>query len=699
MWTHILDRISYWSLYLVVVLLPVFFFPVFNIPIEIGKGFLLVVGVSISIIFYLSARFSDGKIVFAKSYILLSGLIVALASIVSAFFSNSWHATLFGTMLDMSSALFILGAFLLMLMCSIQFKDIHKAMKVLYGGLVSMSVVFVFQILRIASPKLFSIGALVEKSDNIFGSWNSLGIAAGLTLLISVFLLEFFALSKNRKILLYVLSVVSLFFITAVNFVLVWILLGILMMILFVYKISFYSNKDEGKNHFRFPAFSFAVVMISLLFFMSGQFIGDYIPRAIGVTNIEVGPSMSATLNVGKTSLIKDPVFGIGPNQFGQIWALNKPLNINTTQFWDTSFSIGSGYFPTMAITTGILGILSWILFLVIFIYFGIKILFERMKHDMRWEIPLFFSMSLFLFASSFMYSVNSTVVLLGFAYLGVFIGMQYSNKEHGEKEVSFIGDPRKSFFAILALILLMIVMAGVTFKYVEKFASVSYFRSALSSQSVEEAENNINKAISLYNNDLYLRTYSQIYLIKLNNLVAKGESITEEERGQIKPSFENALVSAQRAVEYDKNNYLNYRSLATVYSAVVQLGVEGAGEKSIEALNSALLLNPLNPGLKLAISQVYLLENKLGEAKDYAKQALDLKSNYVDALIYLSQIAKREGNNAEAINYAKKALEILPNNKDLIDYIAGFNSVKAPEPVKEEVKIEDIKDTKKKTN
>lgn len=702
MWTHILDRISFWSLYLTIALLPLFFFPVWNIPIEVGKGFLLVLGLSISIIFYLSARFSDGKIRVAKSYLLLSGLVLALATLFSAVFSNSLHVSLFGTMLDISSALFILGCFLLMLMSSIVFRDHNKAKKVLFGGLISMGIVFFFQILYLLLPKLLSVGVLVERNDNIFGSWNSLGIASGLTLLISVFVLEFFSLSKRNKILIYVLSVFSLFFIIAVNFALVWKVLGIFAMLVFVYKVAVYSNKEKEGNHFRFPAFSFALVMISLLFFMSGQFIGGIVPRALNISNIEVGPSLGSTISIARSSLVKDPLFGIGPNKFGEIWALSKPISVNVTQFWDTDFSIGSGYVPTMALTTGILGILSWLLFLGLMIYFGTKILFKGIGGDVLWEAPLFFLAGLFLFVSAFFYSANSAIVLLAFAFLGIFIGIHYSNTENGEIEISFFGDPRKSFFVILALILCMIITAGTAFKYVEKFASVPYFRSALSSSTVEEAELAINKALSLYNNDLYLRTFSQIYLIKLNKIVSSGEKLSDEESVLLKNTFENALLSAQKAVEYDKNNYVNLRALASVYSSVVPIGVEGSLEKAVEVFNSASLLNPLNPGLKLAIAQVYLSSNKLDEAKEYSKQALELKNNYVDALIFLSQIAKKEGNNTEAISYAKKALEILPNNQDLIDYVASFGVSKNIEPTvditKEEI-TDTKKDEKKKTN
>ena len=50
MLSNILDRIAFWSIFVVIVLLPLFFLPFANIPIETSKGLLLVSGLVVSII-------------------------------------------------------------------------------------------------------------------------------------------------------------------------------------------------------------------------------------------------------------------------------------------------------------------------------------------------------------------------------------------------------------------------------------------------------------------------------------------------------------------------------------------------------------------------------------------------------------------------------------------------------------------------
>ena len=686
MLSNILDRISFWSLFAVIVLLPIFFLPFTQIPVETSKGLLLVMGLVVSIIFWIAARFSDGRIAFPRSRLLLSAFAVLLVLFISALFSSASQVSLFGIMLDLGTFYFMLGAFLLMLASSIILKDIKNARTVFWGVILSSAVLFLFQSLRLFLPDLLSLGVLGGKTDNILGSWNALGLFAGFSTIMSLFILEFFSVPKKAKWLLGVLIVLSIILSAAVNFPLVWEILGVFALIIFVYKISFTFGKqqEEGSEGKRFPAFAFAVVMVSLLFFMSGQFIGAVLPNSLGLSNIEVRPSFGATMSVTGSALMKDPILGIGPNKFGEVWAMYKPQVINSTQFWDTSFNSGSGLLPTFASTSGFLGILAWLAFFVLFVLTGARSIFSSIKNNMSWEIGAFFVASLYLFVSAFFYSTGGAIFLLAFALTGVFIGLSSIGRPNGEISFSFLDDPRKSFFSILVLVVLMILSAATGFKYVERLASVSYFGNTLSAATIPAAEDAIGKAISLHQNDLYLRTYAQVYLTKINSIVAKGATtLSDADKADLQASFDQAVNGAQLAVNYDNTNYLNYNSLGVVYNTVGLLGVKDAYPKAIEAYKVASTLNPLNPGIKLATARVYFADGKTKEAKDLVKEALTLKPDYIEALITMSQIEKSDGNNTSAISFAEQALSLASDNKDLIDYVNalknGISSVTPP--------------------
>src|SRR6185436_4303161 len=146
---------------------------------------------------------------------------------------------------------------------------------------------------------ILSLGLLGGKTGNVFGSWNALGIFAGFFCLMFLLVIGFFPISRSEKIFLEILILISIFLVAALNFPLVWILLGVSGLIIFVYQTSttFRSNTEEReKKHF--PTISFVIVIISLLFFLSGQFIGNVIPNRLEINNTEIGPSFSSTMSV-----------------------------------------------------------------------------------------------------------------------------------------------------------------------------------------------------------------------------------------------------------------------------------------------------------------------------------------------------------------------------------------------------------------
>ncbi|OGI62990.1 hypothetical protein A2818_01535 [Candidatus Nomurabacteria bacterium RIFCSPHIGHO2_01_FULL_40_12] len=608
---------------------------------------------------------------------LLAGGGVVLAFFFSALFSKASQVSFFGTMFDIGTFWFIFSAFLLMLLSSIILGNPKNARIVLFGTILSSGLVLIFQTAHLFMPGILSLGVLADKTSNVLGSWNALGLFAGFSALVLLLVVEFFPTTRIEKLLFQALTIIAMFLIAAVNFPLVWVLLGFFTLIIFVYKVSVAVNEkftlgvpnDTGaKAHF--PVFSFFIIVVSLFFFISGQFIGGFLPTKLGLSNNEVSPSFEATMMVAKSVLKEDPVFGLGPNRFLEAWAMHKSEAINTTQFWDVSFSSGSGLLPSLVATTGSLGILAWLAFFVLLILGGLKSIFSSIKNSENWETMAFFVLSVYLFAASFFYSGGTVLFLLALAFAGVFVGLSGKSAQGGEISVSFLDDHRKSFLSILFIILVIIISAALAFKYAERFSSVSYFGKALKAPDVPSAEEAINKALALYVNDLYLRTYAQVYLVKLDSLVKKVDSLSDAEKTDLQTSLTQAKSGAEGATLYNPINYLNFKLLGSVYQAAATLGVKDIENKAVEAYKTASNLNPLNPGLKLNIANASIVDKKIKEAKDYANAAIVLKPDFIEALILLSQIAKSESDNKGALSFAEKALSIAPTNQDLIKYV-----------------------------
>ncbi|KKR62722.1 hypothetical protein A2643_02530 [Candidatus Nomurabacteria bacterium RIFCSPHIGHO2_01_FULL_39_220] len=686
--TNIFDRLSFLSLFFVVVLLPLFFLPFANIPVETSKGLLLVAGLALCIVFWTISRLIDGKIVFPKSWLLLAGFGIVLVFFISALFAGVSQVSLFGTMLDVGSFWFIFSAFILMLMSAVIFQTGQRAKIVLLGTILSSTIVLIFQSTHLFFPEVTTLGVLASVTENLIGSWNALGLFAGFSGLLFLLVIEFFPISVAAKIILSIFIMLSILLAAAVNFPLVWILLGVSSLIIFIYKISLILQRrreegvrpladrlEEGGEKKHFPFVTFVVAILSLLFFMSAGFIGDFIPSRLSIANTEVSPSLKATMSVTKGVLAENPVLGLGPNRFAEAWSMYRPVVINNTQFWNVSFASGSGLLPTLAATSGGLGILAFLVFFILFLIIGAKSLFYNITQGVNFEMIVFFVLSLYLFIASFFYFTGAVIFLLSFAFTGVFIGLAAVNSGH-EVSISFLNDHRKSFFSIVVLIILVIFSTAASFKYIERLVSIRYFFKSLAAPSIEDAEFAIGKALALYRNDLYLRTYAQIYLLKFNSLANQGKAnLSDEDKALLQASLDQVIRGAQTAIAYDPKNYFNFQTLGSIYETLAASGIKDAYGKALEAYQTASTLNSNNPGLKLALAGVSNALGNVKEAKDYAAASLDLKPDYIEALIFLSQIAKNEGNNAVALSYATKALSIAPANSELIKYVDSLKN------------------------
>ena len=71
-------------------------------------------------------------------------------------------------------------------------------------------------------------------------------------------------------------------------------------------------------------------------------------------------------------------------------------------------------------------------------------------------------------------------------------------------------------------------------FTYIGRLASLSHFREALLAPTIPEGRHFHQQSSQLIPNDLYLRTYAQIYLVKLGSIAQKKKPELSEEDKRI---------------------------------------------------------------------------------------------------------------------------------------------------------------------
>ena len=671
------NKLSFITLLATIFLSLFFFIPYVPVTLEASKGFLLSIGTTLSVFFWLIARLGEGKFVFPKDRLILAAAVIPLVFLISSFFSSSMYVSLFGNGFEMGTFGSMLILFILFFLSTMYFNT-EKRLWYFFGALfVGGLILSVFELLNIfVGFNRFLPGFLQGiSSGNLVGSWNNFALIFGLIILLSLFTLEFLKSKGFFLVIQYFLLVTGLFFLIIINIPLVWLLVGVFSIIIFVYSVSIQHAGVRvvhgGGEEKRFPFASLIVVFISLVFLLGSNSISDLISKYVNLSAPEVRPSLVATGQIALKSIRHNPFFGTGPNTFSIAWAQWQPKEIATTIFWNSDFTNGFSTLFTFIVTTGILGFLAWIAFFSIFVIRGIQSLRVALKDPLsNYFILTTFMISLYCWITFIIYTPNILMLMLAFASSGILIGILVYRQVIPVKEISFLNDPRNSFFAILSLMVLMIVTLSVSYLYVEKFTSVIYFSKGLNvssnMESLVHSEKMLTNAISLDKNDIYYRTLSQVYIAEIGLLVNDDKMSQDTLKSNLQQLINYAQNSASMAVSQNPKQYLNYFNLGNVYASLVPLSVDGSYESANVSYNHAQELSPNNPSIILAKAQLEFSKKNNEAARKLIQQALDLKLNYTDALFLLAQIETNEGNPSAAIKQMEKAAQLAPNDSNI---------------------------------
>ncbi len=680
-----LDNYSFGILFIAVFLLPIFFISYPGVSLDYSKNILLQITVLLSFILWLIARLKGGEISFPKSCLLSFVFLIPIIFTISSFYSSSINASIFGFGYELGTSITILTLFLIMFLSSIYFQTSNRVFYVYLGFIVSFLVLTFYHILRfIFGADLLSFGLFTSSSSSIIGKWNDLSIFFGLISILSLSTLYLLNLSKIIKILLYLVLLISLFFVILINFSLTWILIGIFSLLIFVYTISFnekntlQEDKNEFKHKINKSAFlSLTVSILAVIFLFPGNPVSNFLTQKLNISYVEARPSWGATAGITKNVLKSNPVLGVGPNRFSEQWSKFKPNNINKTIFWNTKFDFGVGIIPSFAVTTGLLGMLIWIIFIILFIYKGSK--YTLTLHENKTSHYLIFSsfiLSLYLWAVAIFYVPSIPIFAFAFLLTGIFIASLIESGDIKNIKFSFSKKPKIGFASVLVAIILIIGSVALEYFFVQRLSSSYLFGKGIiqlnKDNNIGLAESYMIRASKLYGNDVYYRTLSNIQTAKINTILKNNNIKKQQARALFYEALGNSINSARKAIAFDETNYLNWISVGNVYESIILFKVDGAYKSAILSYKKALSLDPNNPEIYLVLARTEFAKGNISNAKKYIESAIKLKGNYTRAIFFLSQIEASEGKLDAAISAAERASVISPNDTGIFFQI-GF--------------------------
>lgn len=655
-------------------LLPIFLWPLEALPFSASKAFLLYFGVSLAFFFWLLACLQRGEVKIPKSLLLLSAGLVVVVWFISSLFSDNVNLSLIGRGYEIGTFSFFLFLSVALYLISLLFQSEKRGIIFYFLIFISAMIAFLFQFFHtLFGIDIIPLNIFGVTTSNLLGGWNDLAIFFGFIGLSALVFFEMFKFSKTIKVMLFLLVLFSLLTMMAANFSANWIIFGFFVLTVFVYTLSksfFVPTTEEvpTTNKYNFIHLSLFVFAVVLFCILAKGTMGSF-TTFLNTASVEVRPSWGATGEIIKQVLKRDLLLGSGPNTFLYDWLKFKPSVINSTIFWNTRFLSGIGHLPSMLATTGILGGASLLALLVLLLLYGAKTLSYSLYENDLLQVLLAVSFlgSIYLWAFVFFYSPGFVIFALAFLNTGLFLGMLIRAGKLEIIEISFLANPKIGFISVLLIVVLILGSITSFYLFSQKARAAYSFNKAINilntQGNLDETESNILKAISLDNQDEYLRALTEIDLLRIQQVLSQKDIPEDEARTKFQNALAAAIQNAQQATTLNPQDPLNWMELGKVYESVIPLKITGADSMAISSYEQALKVSPFDPTPLFTSARVEVQSQKIKEAREYIQSALNLKGDLAQAIFLLSQIEAGEGNLKEAIARTEQTAILAPND------------------------------------
>ena len=679
---NFLGAVARWSVYLSVLLVPLFYLPFSVESLELPKQMLLIVLTAVGTLAWLGRMLVERKAQFRQSVIGLFLAVYGVIYVASAWFSKSRYVSFVGDFGQEKSGVVTLACFALMFFVGVNVLRGSKEAKnvmmwILAGGFLSTVQVY----LHALGLRFLPGGAAQSDSFNLIGTPNAFGVYAGfmLVLLMGMFLTPEEGKGKFvKRVLMSVLAALSVLYVATQSFWVLWVVI-----IAGSATLVFYGMLRADKvKRITMLSLPMAAIVVGIVF----SFV--HFPISFG-SPAEVMPSLKASWGIARQALAANPLLGSGPGTFLYDYGMFRSQDLNQTQFWNVHFDRSASRILTMLATEGILGLAA---FMVLVCYLGFVAKFRLWRGSDDWAMTLtLFAGWVALLVGKFFYSSDLTLEFLFWTTTMLLVVMEWGQW----REFTFDNSPRASL--LLSFFLIVSVIFSIAGLYLEgqRYAGEVAYASALNRSpktavDVDASIEDLSRAVAMNaNNDLYFRTLSQAYTLRTNLEVQKvGAKPNDEDSRRIALLAANAVNAGKRATELDPSNVQDWTSLANLYSQLVG-STQGADTAAEDAYQKAIALDPNNPTGYTSLGRVYLSlsdaasagasqakddagkqaaqkasTEALQKAKENFDKAITLKDDNADAQYWLAVAYQRMGKTKEAISKLEKTLSL--NSGDL---------------------------------
>lgn len=385
----------------------------------------------------------------------------------------------------------------------------------------------------------------------------------------------------------------------------------------------------------------------------------------------EVSPNFQTTLSVVTGAWNEGSVaLGTGPGTFQLVYAKYAPLGVNRTDFWELIFDRGESALLTALATFGVGGVLAWLLFVLLLAAGATK---KLLKAETDWQglLPVLAAW-LVLTVAAFIYPQNLALVGLFWVLSGMLSSRCFAVSETKSSHAAQarLATLLVTVFAGAGLVMAVVVM-------LPRYQAEIAFAKAVKLNSRVQSSGDIERVIELLDKaaaanpdtDVYVRNLAGALLQRLANL--SPDELADD--AYVQSLIMTTIATATKATDISPANVLNWEVRGLVYRELMSV-VPDAAVPAIQAYEQTVLLAPINPKYQVEAAKSYmawadaqtpLTQNKdasvaneakttqdqaLSKAEEHLTTAIALKSDYAPAHYYLALLRQRQGNLAEAV-------------------------------------------------
>lgn len=648
----------------------------------------LALSIFVGIIFILTAlkSISEGKLVLNITPLDLPLLLLLIVAIVSTFISPAPHISLQGSVAKVSSGLIFLVVLALFYYSLVNNLKSQVDAKQIIGSLIVGGIIL--SILAILSYSGVSFLPLSwAKSLNFTLTGSSFNTAAVLAILLPFPLLGLLKPSTPT------LKLTSAIMLTLFGVTIVLIgqyptyIAAIFATILTFLVVSPFS---AAKN---LPYLIIPAAIIALVAALS------FIPPVGNVKNPlynqaqkfprEIQLDFVSSWKISASSFRDNPFVGSGPATYLYNFTQYKPIEFNSTKFWNLRFDSAFNEYLGILGTLGGLGLLAFLLLFLSFVRSSFKVFSVRAEDHFGHGLAI---AGLTFFALLAFHSLTLVVGVIGFLILALFMATQ----SHLTKSIHMSlgkmqGSDRASFDVLPGMLLvLVLILIGAASFYIGKLAIADFHhRTALNAVSQ-------NKGLDAYNSlvqaekfnpysDLYRTDLAQTNFALANAIASSkgptesspGGSLTDADRTNIQQLLQQAITEGRVAVTLSPRSAGNYEILGSIYRQISGVA-QNALQFALDSYGRAIQKDPLNPILRLNVGGIYYSIKNYDLAIRFFSDGANLKPDWPNAYYNLSVALRDKGDLKGAQAAAEKTISLLDqNSQDYQTALVYLNDLK----------------------